>query len=127
MPYSSLIFKRRVFFMLLTFVVIGSAIFFKFHYAGHDFTAEVKKTPQNALLFVDSATAQQALLTADRQQQLTQNYLQRYFSPWNNNFFTYPASLGGQLTTIQAVRQLEQDDIAELFKTFACLVASNRC
>lgn len=45
-------------------------------------TQAVERIPQNAFVYLNPATENQSLISAEEQQQLVKDYLIRYFSPW---------------------------------------------
>lgn len=71
---------------ILTITAIG--IYIATHSARENFSYSIRAIPQNALNWVNSKTENIPLLTVQKQQALTAQYLAHYFSPWQPNFPT---------------------------------------
>lgn len=82
--------KKRIsyyFFVILLLLIV--IIWGLVKFALRDPKVAIKNVTQNALAFVDPHSANQALLSPEKQQALAKDYLAHYFSPWTGKKIMY--------------------------------------
>ena len=100
---------RKVYLSLAIILIVSVSLFFLYfpRLTAANIVSVLKSTPQNASVFLNPQTENQPLLSTTQQQQLSQNYLKHFFSPWTNVKQFDAPWVGKTVVTILDLKQIE--------------------